>query len=154
MKVFLLILLLLLGFPASADQKEVANDLAIPRSPGTRSEQAAAAHAANLFLAAADRDRLVEIWPKLSILLRATGDHPGWEAMFKHLHRDIGHAKSRRLAKMGFTDQIGDKLPGRYCIILFESDYERAIVAEKIAVSLEDGTWKVAGYIFNFKRKR
>lgn len=155
MRAYWLFLVLLLAIPGCvASEPESSEVAAVPDDPGIPTERAAATEAADRFLARIDKGEVLEVWPELSVVTTESMRKSDWERSIATIRRDIGNIKTRRLAKIGFTDGLGDIPKGRYYILHFASDFDRVTATEEVAVSLEGGAWKVGGYFASdIKRK-
>ena len=147
MRNYWLSLILLLAIPGCvASEPESSEVAAVPDDPGIPAERAAATEAANGFLARIDKGEISEVWPELSVVMTESVRRSDWERSIAAMRQDIGNIEVRRLTEIGFTDGLGDIPKGRYYILHFVSDFDRATVTEELTVSLENGLWRVGGY--------
>jgi hypothetical protein len=140
------------GANVTASERSVP---AVPANPGAPEERAAAQQAVARFLAQVDRGREQEAWADVSeLMIIGAGSLENWRANLAAMHADIGHSASRKLLKIGFTDGLGDLPKGKYYILHFAGTFERATALEELAVVLERGKWRVAGYIVSGVKRR
>jgi len=129
---------------------------AVPDNPGIPEERAAAQQAVDHFLALVDHGQEHKAWPDVSeIMVTGAGSLDAWQENLTAMRAVIGRPVSRKLLKIGFTDGLGDIPNGKYYILHFAGTFEHATALEELAVVLERGQWRVAGYIVSgIKRGR
>lgn len=147
MRTCLLLLLTILSAGCVASENRSSEVAAVPDNPGVSAEREAAIVEANRFLAEVDQGHIDEVWLKLSVLMTANIRLSDWKDVLARMHKDIGANKSRNLSEIGFTNGLADIPAGRYYVIHFRSEFERASALEELVVSLEEGVWKVGGYV-------
>jgi hypothetical protein len=48
---------------------------------------------------------------------------------------------------MGFTDGLGDIPEGRYCVLLYTVEFEKAQALEQVMMALDNGRWRLTGHV-------
>ena len=104
------------------------------------------------FLRELDAGAATETWPALASPLRASAPEPSWPAQVARMRAPLGRARSRQLASALFTETLPGAPNGRYFVVEFESQFERAACGERVVAMFEHGTWRVAGYVIHGTR--
>lgn len=95
------------------------------------------------------------IWKNSSDGLKKITDYNEFKPMFASIHSLLGKPIQRQLSVYKFTDKIenakGKSLEGKFFAAIFNSNFEKKLVVEKIIFVFEGGNWKLFGYHFESK---
>ncbi len=119
----------------------------LPKDPGSEAPRAAARAFAEAFLAAADAGEVADTWPLVAETLRQRSGREVWEATLRSTRAALGSLRSRELSRHGFSETLAEAPPGDYFVFDFNSEFERAMVVERVVCVLQGSEgWRVAGY--------
>ena len=83
--------------------------------------------AVDALLSQVDERQTAQLWADAHPIFKAsTGNADNWRANLSAMRADLGPVKTRRLQQIGFTDGLGDLPQGRYCVLLFAVEFEKA----------------------------
>lgn len=88
-------------------------------------------------------------WDASNAVLRQSVSKESWLATVSGMRDMFGAYKSRIEIGRGLADKARNGPQGIYYGVAFKSKFSKMNAEEKIVLSLENGTWKLAGYFLN-----
>jgi hypothetical protein len=142
-----LAILLLVGL--SAERPAFATTVpAVPDDQGAAEERVAAQAAVDALLSRVDERQTAQLWADTHPIFKASaGSADNWRANLSAMRANLGAVKTRRLQQMGFTDGLGDIPEGRYCVLLYTDEFEKAQALEQVMMALDNGRWRLTGHV-------
>lgn len=104
--------------------------------------------AVDALLSRVDERQTAQLWADTHPIFKASaGNADNWRANLSAMRADLGPVKTRRLQQIGFTDGLGDLPQGRYCVLLFAIEFEKAHAVEQVMMTLDHGRWRLTGHV-------
>lgn len=103
--------------------------------------------AAMEFLQLIDAEKYAESWQVAAGLMKEKVTEQEWVEKLTKARVLSGALVERSATDASYSTTAKDSPDGEYIVLTFGSKYQRAeSVSEYVTVTLEDGSWKVAGY--------
>ena len=117
---------------------------------GEPSEHRAAEAAALAVLRDMDDDRFDKVWSEASPKMHDSTNGRVFKSVVGGLRKSAGTPGVRKLARSGFTEKMPDAPPGRYAVVIYETEFDGNSYEER-AVLVRDNRrrWRLAGYAFD-----
>jgi DNA-binding CsgD family transcriptional regulator len=134
--------------PLSVSGAPAVTKTAVGTEPeaGARSEAAAAARAADAFLALIDEGRWAESYAVTGVAFRRLNSLAVWTDVSERVRPPLGAVLTRDLAGNEYVPAP----PEGYRLVKFRSTYANGTQqTESISLAWEDGAWKVTGIVFD-----
>jgi len=121
------------GAQAGADRKE---------------KEAAAAAAAEKWLALVDEGRYSDSWDEAAGFFKGAVTREQWQQSLSGVRKPLGKALERRLSSSQYAVQLPGAPDGQYVVIQFDTSFENKKSAVETVTPMmdEDGRWRVSGY--------
>lgn len=122
-----------------------------PATAGTAEQTMAVFTAGKDIVHRIDDGKYDLVWEESSDLMKRTAPKFAMKTTLSSLRKPLGKPSPRGRPAIGFTDNIDWNLPkGEYALMEFDTTFGRKVVHEKLVLSREQGTWKLAGYLITF----
>jgi hypothetical protein len=110
--------------------------------------EAAAAHAAETWLALVDEGRYSESWKEASEYLRNAVSEEQWRQSLGAVRTPLGKVLSRKRSSATFATTLPGAPDGQYVVIQYETSFEnkRSAVETVTPMREPDGRWRASGY--------
>ena len=103
--------------------------------------------AAKEWLALVDAREYNQSWLTANKTLKEQSDKDGWANYLKAVREPFGKVVSRKVTRTRTVTQIQGMPDGEYFQVQFEVKFANKSGMERMTVSKESGSWKVAGYM-------
>jgi hypothetical protein len=106
-----------------------------------------ATEAARSWLALVDANDYAQSWKSASTLLQSHVTEAQWESAGKAARDPLGPVVARNVASVDFTATLPGAPDGQYVVVQFDTKFaNKAAATETIAMAMDGGSWKTAGY--------
>ena len=106
-----------------------------------------AVEAAKAWLALVDAGDYAQSWKAASTLFQSHVTEAQWEANAKAARDPFGAVVARKVAGTSFSTTLPGAPDGQYAVVTFDTKFvNKAAGTETIALAMDAGSWKAAGY--------
>lgn len=117
------------------------------RSAAHSLDKKAATDVANSWLKLVDSGKYQASWDDTTKQFQKTISKQGWARKAAAVRSPLGAVRSRKVRKATYTTSLPGAPDGEYVVLRYDTSFEHKKSAiETVAMSLEQGKWKVAGY--------
>jgi hypothetical protein len=103
--------------------------------------------AAEAWLSEVDRGAYGACWDAADSALQQSMDRPQWTALMAEARTRLGPIVTRTPGRSKLERDPDDAPPGLYGLFEYTARHENGQVDELVVVVLEDGEWRVVGYM-------
>ena len=124
--------------------------LALTFSAAAAPDGAKAQADAQAWLALIDGGKYADSWTQAASVFRSKGDQNTWASQVKSVRDQFGAVESRKDFNVNLTKTLPGAPEGDYAIARFQTDFaNKKQTVETVILTIEDGQWRVAGYLIN-----
>jgi opacity protein-like surface antigen len=111
-------------------------------------DQKAATDVAQQWLAMVDAGHYGQSWDAAASLFQSKITKPDWESALDQVRSPLGKVDSRQFKSADFETTLSGAPEGKYCVLQFRTKFKTgAMTIETITPMLDNGQWKVSGYL-------
>lgn len=134
--------------PPDESGEAPAQDEGAQAGPDNKEKEAAAAEAAEKWLALVDEGKYSESWDEAAGFFKGAVTKEQWHQSLSGVRKPLGKALKRELSSSRYATQLPGAPDGQYVVIQFETSFEnkKSSVETVTPMMDEDGRWRVSGY--------